>query len=55
MKIENFIIELKESLEDDANGEEIYIYIYIYKYIYDAPDLVDEEYTYQAADRKTII
>ena len=27
---------------------------YIYIYIYDAPDLVDEEYTYQAADRKTI-
>ena len=46
LKLDKFINELKETLEDDANREEIDIY--------DAPDIVHEENTYQAADKKTI-
>ena len=46
LKLDKFINELKETLEDDANREEIDIY--------DAPDIVHEENTYQAVDKKTI-
>ena len=46
LKLYKFINELKESLEDDANGEEIDVY--------DAPDIDHEENTYQAADKKMI-
>ena len=46
LKLDKFINELKETLEDDANREEIDIY--------DATDIVHEENTYQAADKKTI-